>query len=154
MPSLALLGGGRMGEALLGGLLDADWDAESLAVAEIDPERRRALEERFPKVRVAPSPAWVVADADVVVVAVKPADVPAALEQALPSLGPQVLVISIAAGVRISVVEAAAPGRPVVRAMPNMPALVGRAATAIARAGGGMTRRPRRDRPPDRKSVV
>jgi len=132
MPSLALLGGGRMGEALLGGLLDADWDAESLAVAEIDPERRRALEERFPKVRVAPSPAWVVADADVVVVAVKPADVPAALEQALPSLGPQVLVISIAAGVRISVVEAAAPGRPVVRAMPNMPALVGRAATAIA----------------------
>jgi len=41
-------------------------------------------------------------------------------------------VISIAAGVTIATVEAAAPGRPVVRAMPNTPALVRRAATAVA----------------------
>jgi pyrroline-5-carboxylate reductase len=133
MPTLALLGGGRMGEALLGGLLDAGWDAESLAVAEVDPERRRVLEQRFPGVRVAPSPAWAVADAEVVVVAVKPGDVAAALEQAEPSLGPDALVLSIAAGVRLATVEAAAPQRPVVRAMPNTAAVVRRAATAIAR---------------------
>jgi pyrroline-5-carboxylate reductase len=132
MPPLALLGGGRMGEALLGGLLDAGWEAESLAVAEVDAERRRVLEERFPGVRVVPSPAWAVADAEVVVVAVKPGDVPAALEQALPSLGTDTLVLSIAAGVRLATVEASAPDRPVVRAMPNTAALVGRAATAIA----------------------
>ncbi len=54
---LALLGGGRMGEALLAGLLDAGWDADALAVAEVDPERRRLVEERFRGVRVVPSPA-------------------------------------------------------------------------------------------------
>jgi pyrroline-5-carboxylate reductase len=132
MPSLALLGGGRMGEALIRGLLDAGWESESLVVAEVDPARRHALEERFPGVRVVPSAAWAVADADIVVVAVKPPDVGPALEQAGPSLAADCLVLSIAAGVRLSAVEAAAPGRPVVRAMPNTPAVVGRAATAIA----------------------
>ena len=56
---LALLGGGRMGEALAVGLLDGGWEPESLAVAEVDAERRHALEERLPGVRVVPSPAWV-----------------------------------------------------------------------------------------------
>src|SRR5579864_9325090 len=96
---LAILGGGRMGEALVGGLLDAGWDPSDLAIAEVDGDRRRALEQRFPAVLVAPSPAWAVADADVVVVAVKPADVVSSLESGLPSLGASTLVVSIAAGV-------------------------------------------------------
>ena len=79
-----------------------------------------------------PSGAWAVADADVVIVAVKPGDVPAALTAALPALPRDALVLSIAAGVTIATVEAAAPGRPVVRAMPNTPALVGLGASAIA----------------------
>lgn len=132
MTRLALLGGGRMGEALVAGLLDGGWEPDTIAVAEVDADRRRQLEERFPGVRVAPSPAWAVADADVVIVAVKPVDLADALEQATPSLGDDTLVLSIAAGVPIAVLEAAASGRPVVRAMPNTPALVGRAATAIA----------------------
>ena len=66
MTSVALIGGGRMGSALLGGLLDGGWDADELAVAEVDADRRRELEQQFPKVRVVPSPAWAVADADVV----------------------------------------------------------------------------------------
>ena len=121
-----------MGEALLGGLLDAGIERDDVAVAEVEPERRRDLEERFKGVRVVPSAAWAVADAELVVVAVKPYDVPDVLEQAAPSLGPDALIVSIAAGVTIATVEAAAPGRPVVRAMPNSPALVRRAATAIA----------------------
>ena len=44
-------------------------------MAEVVPERRHALEGRFPKVRVVPAPAWAVAEAEVVVVAVKPGDV-------------------------------------------------------------------------------
>lgn len=121
-----------MGESLLAGLLAADHEADALAVAEVDPERRRVLEERFPGVRVAPSPAWAVADVDVVVLAVKPAVAVEALAQCLPSLGADTLVISIAAGVRLATLDAAVPGRPVVRAMPNTPALVRRAATAIS----------------------
>lgn len=132
MTRVALLGGGRIGSALIGGLIDAGWNAEDIAVAEVDSERRHDLEVRFPKVRVVPSAAWAVADADVVVVAVKPADVPAALETALPVLGDDTLVLSIAAGVTIEKVESAVPGRPVVRAMPNTPAVVGRGASAIS----------------------
>ena len=55
-----------MGEALLGGLIDAGWEPGDLAVAEPDAERRRALELSFPDVRVVPSAAWAVADAAVV----------------------------------------------------------------------------------------
>ena len=121
-----------MGESLVGGLLEAGWGTDALAVAEVDADRRRSLEDRYPGLRVVASPAPAVSDAEVVVVAVKPADAPSALEQALPSLGADALIISIAAGVRIATLEAAAPGRPVVRAMPNTPAVVRRAATAIS----------------------
>ena len=118
MTNVALIGGGRMGSALLGGLLEGGWDRE--------------LEQEFPKVRVVPSPAWAVADADVVIVAVKPGDVAASLQAAESSLRSETLVLSIAAGVTIATLEALVPGRPVVRAMPNTPALVGLGASAIA----------------------
>ena len=130
--TLALLGGGKMGEALLGGLIDGGWDPENLAVAEVSAERRHAIEGRFAKVRVVPNPAWAVAEAEIVVVAVKPGDVAAALEAAEPVLEPGALVLSIAAGVTIAALEAVVPGRPVVRAMPNTPALVGLGAAAVA----------------------
>ena len=121
-----------MGEALAQGLIDAGWDTDSIAIAEIDGERRRVLEERFPGVRVVPSPAWAAADADVVVIAVKPGDVAGALEACLPILPDHALVLSIAAGVTLADVEAGAGNRPVVRAMPNTGALVGKGAAAIS----------------------
>jgi pyrroline-5-carboxylate reductase len=121
-----------MGEALVAGLLHAGWDADALAVAELDPERRRALEATFPGVHVVPSPAWAVPDADVVVVAVKPDDVRGALESAGPALADDAMVLSIAAGVTLAAMEAVVPGRAVVRAMPNTPALVREGAAAIA----------------------
>jgi len=121
-----------MGEALLAGLLDAGWEPEGISLAEVDPDRRRVLEERFPQVRVVPSPAWAVADAGLVVVAVKPGDVVAALEQCATTLPEQALVLSIAAGVTLDTLETAAPDRPIVRAMPNTAALVRRGAAAIA----------------------
>jgi pyrroline-5-carboxylate reductase len=129
---VALLGGGKMGAALVGGLLEGGWEADDVSIAEIDGERRIALEQEFPKVRVVPSAAWAVADADVVIVAVKPGDVAATLETARPALDEATLVLSIAAGVTIATIEALVPGRPVVRAMPNTPALVGIGASAIA----------------------
>jgi len=121
-----------MGEALLGGLIDGGWDPENLAVAEVTAERRHAIETRFTKVRVVPNPAWAVAEAEVVVVAVKPGDVPGALGAAEPVLEQGTLVLSIAAGVTIATLEGLVPGRPVIRAMPNTPALVGLGAAAIA----------------------
>ncbi len=132
MAQVAVLGGGRMGEALVTGLRDAGWALDSIAIAEVDPDRRRVLEERFPGVRVVPSPAWAVADADVVVVAVKPADVGTVLASSAEALAAEAMVLSLAAGVPLAVLEEYAPDRPVVRAMPNTPALVGKGAAAIA----------------------
>src|SRR5262249_59039588 len=107
-----------MGAALVGGLLDGGWDADDVSIAEIDGERRVALEQQFPKIRVVPSAAWAVADADVVVVAVKPGDVATTLETALPALPPDTLVVSIAAGVTVATPQALLPPRPRLRAMP------------------------------------
>jgi pyrroline-5-carboxylate reductase len=132
MMNVAVLGGGRMGAALVAGLRDAGFDAESLRVAESDADRRKVLERDLPDVRVVPSASWAVADADVVVVAVKPGDVAALLESCAEALGAETLVLSIAAGVTIGELERGAPGRPVVRAMPNTPALVRLGASAIA----------------------
>jgi pyrroline-5-carboxylate reductase len=121
-----------MGEALIGGLLDSGWTIEDLAVAEAVPERAREMEERFPGLRVGRNPAWMVPEASVVVVAVKPGDVVGALSSAAPALEPDAVVLSIAAGVRIATLEEVVPNAPVVRAMPNTPALVRRGAAAIA----------------------
>ena len=121
-----------MGEALVAGLLDAGFEPEGLAVAEIDPDRRHVIEAGHPGIRVVPSPAWAVPEADVVVVALKPQHVSEALATAAAALGDRALVLSIAAGITIAELEAAAPGRPVIRAMPNTPALVRRGASAIA----------------------
>jgi pyrroline-5-carboxylate reductase len=127
MTALVLVGGGRMGEALLGGLLAAGWEAADLAVVEPVPARRAELEKRFPGVIVTPE----AVAADGAVIAVKPGDVLTALGSAVAAGTSRVL--SIAAGVTLArLEEAAGEGVPVVRAMPNTPALVGAGAAAIA----------------------
>lgn len=123
---LALVGGGRMGAALVGGLLAAGWAPERLTVVEAVEGRRRELSEQFPGVRVVAEPPG----GGGAVLAVKPGDVPAAAS-ALAAAGVQ-RVVSIAAGVRLAALEAALGRVPVVRAMPNTPALVGSGVTAIA----------------------
>jgi len=128
MTKLLVIGGGRMGEALVGGLVEAGWaPAAEIAVVEIDAGRRAELEAGHPGLVVVAE--GVAADA--AVVAVKPGDAPAAAAAAgRAGVG---RVLSIAAGVTTAALEAALPaGTPVVRAMPNTPALVGAGASAIA----------------------
>ena len=121
-----------MGEALIAGLLDSGFEADGLSVAEADADRRRALETVFPGVRVVPAAAWALPEADVAVVAVKPGDVAMVLGGALEAVGMATLVVSIAAGITIGALETLVPGRPVIRAMPNTPALVRKGAAAIS----------------------
>lgn len=123
---LVIVGGGKMGEALLGGLVAAG--REGLAVVEPVADRRSELASRFPGVHVSAEPVA----ADGAVVAVKPADAAAACR----SLSVRRL-LSIAAGVTVATLEeAVGEGVAVVRAMPNTPALIGAGAAAIA---GGTT---------------
>jgi pyrroline-5-carboxylate reductase len=131
---LAIVGGGNMGAALLGGLLDSGaLDPSQVAVAEVMPTRRDELEERFAGVLVAAT----VPPCRAVVLAVKPVDTPDAARAAVSAGATRLL--SIAAGVRLATIEAAAgDGVAVVRAMPNTPALVALGASAIA-AGSAAT---------------
>lgn len=117
-----------MGEALLAGLLASAWAPPGeIAVVERLESRRAELADRFPDVAVVAAPV----PAEGVVLAVKPDDVPAAAAEVV-GVGVQ-RVLSIAAGVTLARLEAVIPaGIPVVRAMPNTPALVGAGASAIA----------------------
>ncbi|WP_159811229.1 pyrroline-5-carboxylate reductase, partial [Cellulomonas citrea] len=73
------------------------------------------------------------AGAGVVLLAVKPAVVPTVLGALAPALAPGALVVSVAAGVPLAVYERLLPpGTPVVRVMPNTPALIGKGVAAIA----------------------
>jgi pyrroline-5-carboxylate reductase len=124
-----------MGEALLAGLLSSGWasSAAELAVAEKLPARRDELEKQYPGLVVGED----VVAADGAIVAVKPGDVAGAC-QAIAAAGAD-RVLSIAAGVTLASLEASlGAGLPVVRAMPNTPALVGAGAAAIA-AGSSAT---------------
>jgi pyrroline-5-carboxylate reductase len=129
---LVVVGGGRMGEALVGGLLAAGWARpDEVVVAENLAGRRdelsAGLARRYPGLLVTTEP--VAAEGGVI--AVKPGDVKAACTAVAAASVERVL--SIAAGVPLSSLESWLGGdRAVVRAMPNTPALVGSGASAIA----------------------
>ncbi len=135
---LLVVGGGKMGEALVAGLLEAGWARPSdVAVIEVSPARQAELTSegglvsRFDGLEVLGAPDGRLPPAKGAVVAVKPGDVEAAC-RSLESSGAR-RVLSIAAGVRLAELETwCGDGRAVIRAMPNMPALVRAGATAIA----------------------
>ena len=118
---LQIIGGGKMGEALLGGLLQKMWaDPADLVVIEAVPARRAELTAGFPGVGVHDT---IVPGVDAIV-AVKPD----AVEGVCRALGAAGVgrVLSIAAGVTIARLERSlATSAAVVRAMPNTPSLVG-----------------------------
>ncbi|MBW3668408.1 MAG: pyrroline-5-carboxylate reductase [Actinobacteria bacterium] len=120
---LVVMGGGRMGEALVSGLRAAGWD--DIVVVEKVAARREELNAAGIKAVDEPVPC------DGLVVAVKPGDVEAACRAAAAAGVHRVL--SIAAGVTLAKLEAwLGGGVPVVRSMPNTPALVGAGAAAVA----------------------
>ncbi len=133
---IGLAGGGNMGSALLKGMLAAGLvAADQMVVAE-------KLEQRAQELTTdlgvdAKGSCAELGELDVLILAVKPNDVAEAAQAARESLSPDSLVITLAAGVKRATVAAAlAPGQPLVRAMPNTPALIGQGITAICGGPG------------------
>lgn len=127
---LQIVGGGKMGEALLGGLLASGWATPAeIRVVEKLGGRRAELTANHPGVEVTDT----AGDADGWLLATKPGDIPATAAQAAAGDGTE-RILSIAAGVTTATIEDALGGKalPVIRAMPNTPALVGEGAAAIA----------------------
>ena len=118
-----------MGEVLAHGRLRAGWEPASLMLVARRPER--AIEaERMTGVTTLLDPVEGIRGREVVVVAVKPKDVPHLLDQLGEAPTSEQVLVSLAAGVPISIFETAFPDTPVIRAMPNTPAAVDEAMTA------------------------
>lgn len=128
---MQVVGGGKMGQALVGGLIEAGWaEPSDLTIVEVLADQRDRLTGMFPGVNVVGTPIDGESDGGIdTLLAVKPhfvVDVCAGLTA--PGR-----VISIAAGITIATIEAALPaGTPVIRVMPNTPALVGAGVSGLA----------------------
>ena len=121
-----------MGETLLSGLLRAGRRAEDIVVAERRPDRAAELAERY-GVEVRRPTIEAAAGADTLVLVVKPQDMGALLDEIAPHVRPGALVVSLAAGITTAFLEGRLPaGIPVVRVMPNTPALVDEGMAAIS----------------------
>jgi pyrroline-5-carboxylate reductase len=128
----AFVGGGNMGGALIRGLIARGLSPQKISVGEAHQQRRIALADEL-GVHVTADNREAVANADVVVIAVKPQDM-AGTVQALADVFTQrqPLVVSIAAGIRLGDIVSWSGSRvAVVRAMPNRPALNSAGATAL-----------------------
>ena len=127
---ILFLGGGNMASALIGGLIAKAIPASDITVLEIDPQGRERLRGQF-GVAVAAAVDEAELPVDVLVLAVKPQQMQAALAPLAGRLG-ATLVISIAAGLRIADLARWLGGhRRIVRCMPNTPALIGAGITGL-----------------------
>src|SRR5436305_140351 len=122
MRRIAILGAGRIGEALLAGLVSSG--STDIVATSRSESRAAELRERY-GVEATISNAVAVQNADVVVVAVKPQDIDALLAQIHDAVRPGQTVLTVAAAIPTAYIEARLPdGVPVVRAMPNAPSTV------------------------------
>jgi len=135
---LGVIGAGRMGEAIIRGLLAAGLKPDLLLVFDPDRDRQVYLRDEY-RIRVARGNADLVKDCEVVILAVKPQ----VMEEVLKEIGPAVkkknpLLISVAAGIRLhTLAEHLGAKSRLVRVMPNSPALVGEGVSAYY-AGGSL----------------
>jgi len=129
---LAILGGGKIGEALLSGLLrGGTLRVDDIVVVEKHEPRAAELREKYGVATV--DVAKAAAHADTILIAVKPQDIGALLAELDDQVGSRHTVVSVAAGITTARIEGALPSDvAVVRCMPNTPALVDQAITAIS----------------------
>lgn len=132
--TVTFIGGGNMGGSLLSGLLNQSYPASRLRLLEPNEQVR----ERYSAlgVQCSDQAADVCPGADAIVVAVKPQIMPMVLARTAPALGAGQLLISVAAGVTVDAMQQQTrlddhAARPVVRAMPNTPALIGAGITGL-----------------------
>jgi len=131
---LCVIGGGKMAEALVGGLINTGWAATSeIGIIEINEKRRTDLSTIFPGVSLAGSLETADFPMKDVLLAVKPQHVQSvATSMKASAIAPPQRMLSIAAGLRISTLSSwFGDATSIIRAMPNTPALVGKGAAAI-----------------------
>jgi pyrroline-5-carboxylate reductase len=135
---IAIIGTGSMGSAILSGLLKSGFSPDNVSVSTQSTASAERLADELGVLSFAmengdDANQMAVAGANVVLIGVKPAYVTQVLSDIADSLDDNALIISVAAGVTTKAMEAVLPDDVgVVRAMPNTPAIVGRAVTGIS----------------------
>lgn len=130
MRTVGCIGCGNMGGAILGGLVDALGDSYAFAGHTRTPGRIAPLAAKG--VRVKPDAHALARDSEIIILAVKPYQIAAVVEEILPALNSDKLLISIAAGVSLKRLKDLCRGAsPMARCMPNTPALVGEGVFAL-----------------------
>jgi pyrroline-5-carboxylate reductase len=127
---IAIVGAGAMGEVFVSGLLRSGVEPHRLMIVESREERAHEVSTRYGVRSVGLVDA--ARTCATVLLLVKPHDVAGVVDVMAPHLADGVVIISLAAGVRIDTIEPLVPGAHVVRAMPNTPALVDQGITAIS----------------------
>jgi pyrroline-5-carboxylate reductase len=130
---IAVLGAGKIGEALISGLLSSGWrQPADISASSRREERVRDLRERH-GIEATSSNADAAAGAALVVIAVKPQDIEFLLEEIRDVITSEQTVLSVAAAIPTAKIEAGlGPGVPVVRAMPNTPSVVHEGVAGLA----------------------
>ena len=136
LPSIAILGTGSMGGAILSGLVKPNVTVDGgIRVTNRTAAKASALSragvESFALEEIPDANVEAVSGSRIVLIGVKPAMVPDLLREIAPVLAQDAIVVSVAAGVTIATMEALVSGS-VLRAMPNTPAIVGRGVTGLA----------------------
>lgn len=128
---ITFIGGGNMASALISGLANPPRSDLAIRVVDPDPAARARLGATF-SLETYTDPVEAVRDADVILLAIKPQTMPAVLDGLAGHVEAGQLVISIAAGTTTADIEARlGRGTPVVRCMPNTPALIGHGITGM-----------------------
>ena len=135
LPRIAILGTGSMGGAILAGLRQPGVTVEGVRATTRSDATAATLRSQGIEARGvehdSDANTWAVTDARLVLLGVKPAQITGLLAEVAPSLHPEALIVSVAAGVTTEAMQAVVP-HAVVRAMPNTPALIGRGVTGIS----------------------
>jgi pyrroline-5-carboxylate reductase len=133
---VGIIGGGKMGEALIGGMISGRLvSSGSMTVADMLTERLDYLGNKY-QINVTRNNREAAKCADIVILAVKPQDMAEVLEGVASMIDETKLIISIAAGITTRFIEEHLKnGVRVIRAMPNTPALIGEGATAVTKGG-------------------
>ncbi len=130
-PSVAVLGVGAMGGALASGLIRAGWEPAEVSLCVRRLDRVDILTSQTGCMTTL-DPKEAIRGREVVVVAVKPHDVELLVAEIGHALSPEQVVLSLAAGVTTASYEGWLDRNPIIRAMPNTPALVGEGVTGVA----------------------
>lgn len=131
METIGFVGGGNMAEALIKGIITGRvYTPENIFVSDVRKERLAYLAEEY-NVQASDENSALAAKVETVVLSVKPQNMTEVLQSVKDSLKKQALVISIAAGIKTANICAVLGDRPIVRVMPNTPALIGEGASAL-----------------------